>query len=170
MAKLRELMLLRHGKSCRKSSLSDIERPLEDKGKKATLKIRNWLKAQSLLPDLILTSPAKRALQTLKRVCPDKTTNIIEVPELYLADLNSLLSVLANCPNANRVLIIGHNPGLEQLISYLSQTQIESSLSPQTKLFPTSALAHFIMPESWQSLNAGEGKLTKLIRPRDLTS
>ncbi len=165
---LRELILLRHGKSDWKNNLLDIDRPLDDRGKKAVLKMRGWLKEQDLLPDLILTSPAKRTLQTLNRINPDGSISSIQVKELYLANLNTLLKVLAETPAAERVLIIGHNPGLEQLLAFLSQAQIESNLPSDTKLFPTAALAHFIMPENWQSLSAGQGKLSQLIRPKDL--
>ncbi len=166
--KLRELILLRHGKSDWKNNLADFDRPLEDRGKKAVLKMQNWLNEQNLMPDLILTSPAKRALQTLSRINPEGRINSIQVEDLYLANLNSLLQVLSDSPYANRILIIGHNPGLEQLLSFLNKAQTESILSYDTKLFPTAALAHLVMPENWQSLSAGAGKLSQLIRPRDL--
>lgn len=164
---LRELMLLRHAKSDWKDdTLADLERPLADKGKKSICKISHWLHDQALLPDLILVSPAKRTRQTLKRLKLPKTIPIEVHTELYLANLTTLTSLLAQVPSHyERVLIIGHNPGLEALMRFLSQKQQNHTL----KLFPTASLAHFVMPFNWQTLNAGSGRLTQFIRPKDIT-
>lgn len=169
MDKLRELIILRHGKSDWKTSADDFDRPLADRGKKAANKIHRWLSEEMLFPDLVLCSPAKRAMQTLKRVCPEAKANTLFDPELYLADLPTLLTRLAEVQNASRVMLIGHNPGLESLVSYLQATELPSSQQQDTKLFPTAALAHFIMPSSWQNLEPGAGKLANFIYPRNLT-
>ncbi len=164
-SKLRELMLLRHAKSdWKQPDLMDIDRPLSDKGKKNALKMGKWLKSQNLMPDLILVSPAQRAQQTLRRICSECPANKITVDELYLAELNTLQKVLADAPAAMRVMIIGHNPGLEHLYRFLHNEQEEDSIH----LFPTASLAHFILPQDWHNLEQGDGKLTQFIRPKDI--
>ena len=169
-AKLRELMLLRHSKSeWKNNELTDIERPLSDRGKKNASKMGRWLKEQDLIPDLILVSPAKRTQQTLRRVCSDFLVNSITVDALYLADLNTLLKVLSEAPSAERIMIIGHNPGLEMLFAFLNRenTPYSENAEPVT-LFPTTSLAHFILPQAWHSLEQGDGKLIQFVRPKDI--
>ncbi|MGM0541612.1 MAG: SixA phosphatase family protein [Pseudomonadota bacterium] len=164
-SKLRELMLLRHAKSdWKQSNLMDINRPLSDKGKKSALKMGKWLRSQNLMPDLILASPAKRAQQTLRRICSECPANKVTVDELYLADLSTLQKILAEAPEAMRVMIIGHNPGLEYLYRFLHNEPEEDAIH----LFPTASLAHFILPQDWHALEQGDGKLVRFIRPKDI--
>ncbi|BBP42566.1 SixA phosphatase family protein [Thiosulfativibrio zosterae] len=169
MSQLRELLILRHGKSDWKQELDDFERPLAERGKKATLKVLRWLEDQKLLPDLILSSTAKRATQTVRRINPDNQINTLYLDELYLAELDTLLQTLAQSPQAQRILLVGHNPGLEKLVSFLAHDQSEETATVETKRFPTAALAVFIMPNDWTQLSAGAGKLVNLIRPRELS-
>jgi len=171
--KLRELMLLRHAKSeWKNSDLADIERPLSDRGKKNASKMSKWLKSQALVPDLILVSPAQRAQQTLRRICNDCSVNTITVDSLYLADLTTLQQILAETPQAERVMIIGHNPSLEKLFEYLQYEESQSfkttASTDTVTLFPTTSLAHFILPNDWSKLDRGDGKLVQFIRPKDL--
>lgn len=162
---LRELLIIRHAKSdWSDETLPDIERPLSEKGKKQACKIGNWLQEQGLLPDLILVSPATRAQQTLSRLMrhweskpPSETLN-----SLYNADLETLFQALQQVPSqAGRVAIIGHNPGLEQLLAWLTGTKENSDLS-------TCAVAHLIMPTDWKTLHEGVAKRTQLITPKDV--
>ncbi len=168
--KLRELMLLRHSKSeWKNSELADIDRPLSDRGKKNASKMGRWLKEHALIPDLILVSPAKRAQQTLRRVCSDFSVNSITVDSLYLADLKTLLKILSEAPSAERIMIIGHNPGLEMLFAFLNHEDNQySETSDKVTLFPTTSLAHFILPYSWHTLEKGDGKLIQFIRPKEI--
>lgn len=163
---LRELLLLRHAKSNWKDdTLADLERPLADKGKKSLCKIAHWLQEQALIPDLILISPAKRTRQTLKRLKLPKNIPTEIHTELYMANLETFKKLLSGVPSQyERVLIIGHNPGLESLMHFLSQKQPNLP----SKLFPTASLAHFVMPHHWQSLSQGSARLTQFIRPKDI--
>lgn len=165
MHKLRELILLRHAKSDWKDDQhSDIERPISAKGKKQATKVAKWLQDHALLPDLILVSPAKRAQQTYRRICKECPSESITLDELYLAELDTLKTVLAKVKNAHRVMIIGHNPGLEQLYRFLLPPQPNE----QPHLFPTASIAHFILPNCWQQLESGDGKLQQFVRPKDI--
>lgn len=163
--KLRELLLVRHAKSdWREPDQEDIERPLSEKGKKNAKKVGRWLRECDLMPDLILVSPAKRAQQTYKRICNECPSLAQTIDALYLAELEQLKQVLAEVEHYNRVMIIGHNPGLEKLFCFLRNDSTEE----ETHLFPTASVAHFILPEDWQNLEAGDGKLQQFIRPRDI--
>lgn len=163
--RLRELMLLRHAKSDWKDEdLADIDRPLSGRGKKNACKLGVWLNEHNLMPDLILVSPALRTQQTLKRLCNECNVSTITVDSLYLAELDDLLQVLADAPNAERIMLIGHNPGLESLLNYLTNRNEE----PETRLFPTCSMAHIILPAEWQNIEVGSGHLKQFITPKDL--
>lgn len=163
--RLRELMLLRHAKSDWKiEDLEDIERPLADRGKKNAVKMGKWLNKNNLMPDLILVSPALRAQQTLKRICNECPSSAITVEELYMAELEQLLNVLAQAPQAERVMLIGHNPGLESLLNML----VLESEPDQVQLFPTCAMAHLILPDDWSNIEAGSARLQQFITPKEI--
>ncbi|MBD3754694.1 MAG: histidine phosphatase family protein [Gammaproteobacteria bacterium] len=165
MSRLRELLILRHAKSDWKDpTLADIDRPLAGRGKKNAAKVGKWLEQQNLIPDLILCSPAKRAQQTLKRVCIECGAQTQTVDALYMANLDTLLKVLADAPDVDRLMIIGHNPGLERLFNYLNCQMDESTVT----LFPTAALAQFILPADWHNLSCGAGKLSQFMRPKEI--
>jgi len=168
---LRELLILRHAKSDHSDpTLADFDRPLSERGREDAHTIGHWLHSQRLAPDYILTSPAKRTLQTIRRAKSHfDSANLIDChhePRLYEATLADLLTALAVVPAQHaRVLIVGHNPSLEQLLTYLAP---ETNSLEEVKLFPTGALAQLILPSNWQQLNAGCGKLINLWRVKTL--
>jgi phosphohistidine phosphatase len=166
--KLRELILWRHAKSdWSDDALADHERPLSERGRRNAKKMAAWIEEQNLQPDLILCSSAKRTQQTLKRLCKECDTRIEIIEELYMADVPVLLKHLAQAaPDAHRVMVLAHNPGLEDLVEYLQGETV--TRSPDVKLFPTAALAQFIMPADWSQLEKGDGKLVAITRPKDL--
>jgi phosphohistidine phosphatase len=168
-APLRELLLLRHAKSDRSDpTWLDFDRPLAERGREDAHTIGRWIQEQRLVPDHIITSPSKRTLQTLKRARthfdPDNLISCSHDARIYEAPMTDLLASLADSPaQANRVLLVGHNPGLESLMSYLDgQNDTDDTCIEDVKRFPTSALAHFIMPSDWRQLNHGCAKLVNL--------
>ena len=164
--KLRELLIWRHAKSdWSNEEVSDQDRALSERGRRNAKKMAGWLETQELLPDVILCSTAKRAQQTLNRLCKDCDVQVLNLDSLYLASLSTLLAELAKV-EGKRVLLIGHNPGLENLIDFLHAMPVEHS--SQVKLLPTAAIAHFVMPADWSHLERGDGKLVAITRPKDL--
>lgn len=168
----RELLILRHAKSDWGSpSLPDFERPLNKRGEKAALQIGAWMQSHDIDVDAIVSSPALRAQQTIERVCKAigaESNNIHWDKRLYLADVSTLIEVLAPMlADARCVLVVGHNPGLEDLLI----TLCGRGAVPQTqqgKLFTTANLARVLLPGDDNPLRSGAGKLLQLVRPKEL--
>jgi phosphohistidine phosphatase len=166
----RELFILRHGKSDWSAGTDDFHRPLKKRGKRGAGQIAAWLRRQGLIPDHIISSPATRAIDTARRVCEalHLTTTGVDTDEgIYEASAEQLLRVLSGCPqHASRVLLVGHNPGLEELLLYLAPTP--PVIPNNGKLLPTAALARMLMPDDWQSIARGSARLLNLTRPTSL--
>jgi len=167
----RELLILRHAKSDWDVGVpSDFERPLAKRGKKDAPRVGEWLYREGLVPELVISSPAERAKQTAVMVCKSmdyKKKKIRWEKRLYDADLARLLRVLAECPSATRtVLLVGHNPGLEDLVSFLAGDDLEDLANG--KLLPTATLARLEMPNDWELLDSGCAHLIAVTRPRNL--
>jgi phosphohistidine phosphatase len=166
----RELMLLRHGKSDWSLQLDDFDRPLKDRGKRGAQRMGVWLQQQELVPDLVLSSPAERAIVTAQKAVKAMgcdARRIVQDRRIYAARVEDLLQVLAEQPpEAQRVMLVGHNPGLEYLTEFLADKPIP--LPSDGKLLPTATLAIVELPESWQALKAGVGQLVSITRASSL--
>ena len=167
----RELLILRHAKSDWASGVaSDYERPLNGRGKREAPRVGDWLRGAGLRPTRVISSPARRARQTAAAVCKAlgvPRDSITWDPAIYEASRAALLGVLARCPpQAARVLLVGHNPGLEDLLEYLCGEP--PPLTEDGKLLTTAALARLAMPADWQGPLAGAAALLTLVRPGDL--
>ena len=166
----RELLILRHGKSDWDAGTDDFNRPIQDRGKRGAQRIATWLMRQGLVPDYVVSSPAVRAKETARKACKAMGLGSDDVHldrAIYLATRDELLAVLAACPSsATRVMIVGHNPGMEDLLEYLASEPIP--VPDDGKLLPTATLARLRMPKSWQKLPEGCGELQDLVRPATL--
>ena len=165
----KELWLLRHGKSDRNLAMDDFDRSLKKRGKRAAQRIGAWLQQQRLTPDWIVSSPAKRALTTAKivhKAIAVEGLDILQDKRLYQEGFERLKTVLAECPlEARRVLLVGHNPELEDLLIHLVGA---ANLPDTDKLLPTAALARLIMPDDWSHLDAGSAKLLSITSAKSL--
>jgi len=165
----RELWLLRHGKSNRNLAVDDFDRPLKKRGKHAAQSIGAWLQQQRLIPDWIVSSPAKRAISTAKivqKAIAEDGLDIMQDKRLYQEGFERLKTVLAECPlETRRVLLVGHNPELEDLLINLVGA---ANLPDTDKLLPTAALARLVMPEDWTHLDAGCAKLLSITCAKSL--
>jgi len=166
----RELLLLRHGKSDWNTGVDDFDRPLIDRGKRGAQRIGAWLAQQKLVPDVIVTSPAERALVTAQKACKsmgEGDQGIRMDKRIYAADLDALTEVLADCPpDASRVMLVGHNPGLEELIVWLASETVAVPIDG--KLLPTATLARLQMPDDWRELVEGCARLLSITRSATL--
>lgn len=162
----RELLLLRHGKSDWDSGDDDFNRPLKDRGKRGAQRIGVWLAQQHLTPDLVVASPAERALVTAQKTCKamgNGDEGIQRDKRIYAAEIDDLLAVLGDCPqDAGRVMLVGHNPGLEDLLVWLANEVVP--VPEDGKLLPTATLARLQMPVDWRTLVAGCARLDSITR------
>jgi phosphohistidine phosphatase len=167
---MKQLYLLRHAKSSWKdSSLPDHDRPLTGRGRRAAKTIARHLREQGIEPELVLCSTARRARETLDRIEPALGTPAVRVEDdLYAASAGALLERLRSIPDTvESVMLIGHNPGLQDLALDLARPS-PAARELATK-YPTGALATLaFQASSWQELDRDTAELVALVRPRDL--
>ncbi len=160
----RELLLLRHGKAEKSREGNDFDRPISDPGKRGAQRMATWIWRNDLMPDYVISSPAARALETARKACKAMgmgAQGIVEDQRIFEATTSELLRVLGDVPQtARRVLLVGHNPGLRKLLSYLDGEKDER--------LPKAALARLELPDNWQELAPGCGRSLNRIRPGEL--
>ncbi len=161
---MKTLLVLRHGKSSWASSdLGDHDRPLKGRGRRDATRMGEELLGRDLVPDLILSSTARRAASTARRAaeaagCADR---IEHTRELYLTGVeHQLRTVAARAGDQHqRVMIVGHNPTLEDLVEHLTG---------EGERLTTGNLARIDLDvESWRQLITARGELRFLLRPRE---
>ena len=166
----RELLLLRHGKAEAFHEHGDFRRELKNKGKRHAQRIAVWLAGRQLIPDHVISSSAERALNTARKCCKAMglpAQYIQAERDLYLAAPQVLLQRLHGIPDeAQRVLLVGHNPGLEQLLQSLCSSP--PPLPPDHNLMPTATLAQLCFDGSWAALQPGQAQLLCLQRGSEL--
>jgi phosphohistidine phosphatase len=172
---LHQLLLLRHAKSAWDDArLSDYERPLSPRGRRAANAMRGAMRAAGLAPDIVLVSSARRTLETLQALEPWDHAPLIEpIDALYEAPARRLLRVLNGvAETAHSVLLIGHNPGMYELaLALVGPDALEQGSAETRRLaegFPTAALAEFAVAGSWRGLGEGGGRLLRFLKPKDL--
>jgi phosphohistidine phosphatase len=170
---MHQLLLLRHAKSSWDDAvMPDRDRPLNQRGRRSAVAIRNAMRDLGLIPDLILVSTAKRTLETMNALEPWDDTPLIEpMDDLYLASEALLLGVLqAVAETVRTVLLIGHNPGMHELAVLLADPQASAAkpLGQVRDGFPTGALVEFTVTGPWSRLGAGGGRLVRFLTPRML--
>ncbi|MGH2945214.1 MAG: phosphohistidine phosphatase SixA [Solirubrobacteraceae bacterium] len=167
---MKRLYLLRHAKSSWKEpGLSDHDRPLAGRGRRAANAIARHLREQGIEPQLVLCSPARRARETLEPIEPALGRRAVRVePELYGASVGALLEQLrAVRDDLESVMLVGHNPGLQQLALALARPAPE--LDELEAKYPTAALVTLAFPgPSWRDLDRDTADLVGFVRPRDL--
>lgn len=165
-----ELIILRHGKSDWDNNETDFDRPITDRGKRGAQHIGVWLAQNKLNPDMVISSPAERArltAQKMMKAMGETDHYIVYDKRIYEATLNDLLDVLSCISkDTKRVILVGHNPGLEQLLLYLCDKKIV--LPDDGKLLATATLAHLSLSCQWREINKNTAKLVKIQRARDL--
>ncbi|KMO25541.1 SixA phosphatase family protein [Methylobacterium aquaticum] len=166
---MRRLILLRHAKSDWPDGVADADRPLAPRGQDAAPKMAAYLAAQGLIPDRVLVSPARRTQETWDLVKPALGAVADEtVPQIYEAPVSRLLDVVQAIPDeAATVLMIGHNPGFQDLARLLSKPgEARRALS---KKYPTAAIAVIdVSAESWAKVEGGEGTVERFVTPKSL--
>jgi len=161
---MKRLTILRHAKSSWDDpALDDFNRPLNQRGWKAARRMGRELEERGLKFDLVLSSTAARARETIDGVQEtyDFAAPIAFEPRLYLATETALLEIVGALDEKVKApLIVGHNPGLELLIAGLTRVE---------RKFPTAALAVIDLPaRRWAEAEPGSGEIVELILPKEL--
>jgi phosphohistidine phosphatase len=161
---MKTLLILRHAKSSwNNANMTDHDRPLNERGKRDAPRAGRALAAQDVVPELIITSTAERAMSTAEAAAA--ATN--DPPELkyerrlYLASPLTILKILQELGNGpQRVMVVGHNPGLEELVYHLTE---------EPEAMPTAAIAQVDLPiTAWSELNeTTRGRLSWYWQPKD---
>ncbi len=162
---MKTLLILRHAKSSwNYPELSDYDRPLNKRGKRDAPRMGEHLRQEGLVPDRILTSSAKRARKTASKVgkASGYTGKVKKLDAFYDSVAGVYLETLQGVSEKHqRVMVVGHNPTMEQLVYHLT--------GHLTRM-PTAALAHIELPiERWESLDLyTKGTLVNLWTPKTL--
>lgn len=169
---MKTLTLLRHAKSgLDDMGLRDFDRTLNAKGRRAASVMGRHLRDEGLGFDRVVASPAVRVMQTLDAVGQGLGRRL--APEwdrrLYLASADELVAVVRALPGeAGRVLLVGHNPGLEDLVLMLVPEGAGALRGAVAAKYPTASLAEMTLADGWASAAEGAATLTRFVRPRDL--
>jgi phosphohistidine phosphatase len=166
---MKTLFLLRHAKSDYPAGVRDFDRPLNARGRAAAVRMGEELRRLGLAADHILASPAARVMETLALVSDGYGGRMpVDFREdLYLASPETLLGFIAQMDDADgRLLVVGHNPGLQQLALQLGGAGPEHDAI--TGKYPTGALTEIALPiERWREIDES-GRIVRFLRPRDL--
>jgi len=163
---MKNLLIMRHAKSdWGNSSISDFDRPLNDRGKTAAPMMGNELLKRKKSPELIISSPAKRAKSTAEIVLKESGCSqpIQFENEFYFGHIEEIIKIVKKSDNSfERIMVVGHNPTLEDLIDELIIDDNGFSMS-------TAAIASILFDiDDWAEINKKSGILEWLIIPKDL--
>lgn len=157
---VRMLILLRHSKSAWPQDIPDHQRPLAERGRRDAPAVGRWLSRHVPAIDFVVCSPALRARQTWELVAAQlpATPRICQDTRLYAAPAEVVREVSQELPpEASTVLLVGHNPGLEEFLTLLTGA---------VQIFKTSTIAVLTTPSDWAAATPGPWTLEAVATPR----
>lgn len=168
----RHLHLLRHAEAASPSARPlDHERPLTPRGRRVGAALADHLRSASVAPELVLSSSALRARETLDAIRPGLPADVEVAFDdgVYEAATSTLLARIQALPDDVRcVLVIGHNPAVGQLATSLAADGDTDGLERMTTGYPAGALASLTLEAAWWQLEPGAAALTGFVTPADL--
>jgi phosphohistidine phosphatase len=161
---LKRLYILRHAKSSwSDESLSDFDRPLNERGLAAAPFMGELMAKRGLVPDIFLSSPAERAVQTARLVLDSSGfgSSLILDERIYEASPQALKQIVSGLnDDLNSAILVGHNPGIEGLIALMTG---------ESRPMPTAALAIVdLETETWADSFDNQAVLVETIKPKEL--
>lgn len=170
---MKTLTLLRHAKSGWDDPVArDFDRALNPRGKRAAMRIGRYLHDSGLAFDHVVASPALRVIETLEHLAMGygKAFEPVWERRIYLASAATLLDIVNALPTTvDRVLLVGHNPGLEDLALMLVPEGSSDDRAVIEEKFPTATLAEVrFAGDDWAGIATDGGTLARFVRPRDL--
>jgi phosphohistidine phosphatase len=157
---MKKLLLIRHAKATHESGYVDFERPLKQSGKEDAALMASVIKGQSIIPQIIISSPALRTLTTAKIFAKHlQLPKVGTDKKIYEAGEQGWIKVISDLPNEYDFIgIVGHNPGISQALHYLTG---------QIRDMPTCAVALITLDnEDWQSISEEDGHLSFFDSPK----
>ncbi|RDJ09642.1 SixA phosphatase family protein [Rhizobium grahamii] len=168
----RRLLLLRHAKSAWPENVPDHDRPLAGRGEKAAPLIGRYLAREKLIPDLVLVSSARRTQETWGLLAKELPSAIAkrDTEDLYEASAAKIAAVVQTIdPKVRTLMLIGHNPGFQDLADGLIGEGDPAACTRIREKFPTAALAVIEFDaDRWKDLRPRSGLLERFITPRSL--
>jgi phosphohistidine phosphatase len=171
---MKTLTILRHAKSSWDDPVArDFDRPLNARGQRAAVTVGRHMRSEGLSFDHVVASPAVRIVETVEQVESGYGGALAPAWDrrIYLASASTLLDVVHELPaGADSALLIGHNPGLEDLVLMLVPDRSGDLLRDSVEeKFPTAALAVITFDTGdWGAIRSNAGTLVRFVRPRDL--
>lgn len=174
---MKRLILLRHAKAIAAApDLDDRDRRLADRGRADAIRMGQFLKEEACVPELVLCSTALRTRETLDLVVPQlgAAPAVRHLPELYLARWLTIVNLVRQVrEKCSTLMVVGHNPGLEEAARKLARPPGDNKARGLHQLlqleYPTAAVAVLEFDvDLWSAVERGEGDLQVFVRPRDL--
>ena len=168
---MRRLMLLRHTKSAWPDGVADHDRPLATRGLQAGPVMGNYMARNGLLPDLAIVSTAQRTRQSWQLVQPYLGKPALKFDaRIYEAPAGAILDVIhETAGDIHTLLLVGHNPGLEDLALLLIGKADDNDLNRLQEKYPTGGLAVIDFDVAdWTQVNAGAGRLERFVTPKSV--
>jgi phosphohistidine phosphatase len=167
------LTVMRHAKSSwGDSGLKDFDRPLNDRGRTSARAVGGELKRRKARFDRVFASPALRVRETLEEVAKGygKALDVRFDAQIYAADEQTLLDLVRSIPGeVHAPLIVGHNPGLQELLLSLAHDDEQGLRRKVSAKYPTAAVAVVELPGvRWDEVAPDSGEIVELILPREL--
>lgn len=161
---MKNLLLLRHAKSSWKDpDLGDFERPLNERGRKAAALLGRYIAQENVNIDLVVSSPAVRARQTIELVLRSAKRSVeLRFDQLiYEASPARLLEIISQVEDERKsVLLVGHNPGMEELLALLVGGE---------QPMPTASLARLVLhSKKWDKVSSAKSELSSFVKAKDL--
>lgn len=165
---MKKLFVVRHAKSSWEyPDLDDYDRPLNKRGKRNAPEMGQRLARRNAMPGLMITSPAKRAAATARRIAEEigyPKAKIVKEPLMYHGSTQSMIKVIQGVINEIDILMVfGHNPGLTDLVNYLSGSDIYN--------IPTCGIAEIDFDlDSWSEIDKNAGSLASFDFPKNMSA
>lgn len=167
-----QLFLLRHAKAdWAKPGMRDFDRPLKERGRKNAETIGTAMHAAGFVPDRVICSKAARAVETWESVSTTLIADGCKVEftdALYGSDASGYLRVVNEVFDSDRMLLIGHNPMMEDIAFALAGDGDEAALANLEKGFPTAGMAAIKFATPLCEVSPGKGILEAFLTPSDL--
>jgi phosphohistidine phosphatase len=161
---MKTLYIVRHAKAIQTSEIDDFDRELTTIGYNDAIKVGKRLAVINIKPDVILTSPAKRAMQTAKIIAEEINKSELDIKSnrnIYEGDMNNIIDLIKLLPDDNeQVMLVGHNPTLKILADFLYEKKVEW-------LPKCGVIALELNINSWKNVNIKIGTLLFFTHPKE---